>query len=419
MEITRIYYLHEIGAKKNQEDYLWPVPPAATPDDRIFIVCDGVGGSGFGEVASKIVAETVGTGLLRLGPGEISLPTVDELLEKARKKLVDYAMENGEVADMATTFTLLYLTGDKAFISWLGDSRVYHLGQHEVLFKTEDHSLVNSLVRNGQLTAEEARTHPQKNLLLKAVRAGEADPHAEGHWVNDIRDGDHFLLCTDGLLENVTDADLFTILEAGGEDGGIDAAFRRMCEGKTKDNYSLYLIDVQLTRTVSAGKKVSPGHKRRRRMVIGLSTLALLLLLSAGVFFMMFKRAPKQAKIEEMVPITTDSVDELGNSEASAWVDSAKMRPDSVETRLDSAKARLDSVKTLRDSVVVHGDSVKARHDSVKARHDSVVVHRDSAKKIHADPTKSRPDPTKGRPVPAKIQSDSTKTQPDTTQPIH
>ena len=347
MELTRIFYLHEIGSKRNQEDYLWPVPPTATSDDRIFIVCDGVGGSGYGEVASKIVAQTVGTGLLKTPAGEIGPDRIDALLEAARLKMEAYAAEHGEAPDMATTFCLLYLTRDKAFVSWLGDSRVYHLGQHEVLYRTEDHSLVNSLVRAGQISAEDARTHPQKNLLLQAVRAGEAHPHADSHWITDIRDGDHFLLCTDGLLENVTEADFFQLI-AQQADGTMDlaAGFRQLCLDRTKDNYSLYMIRVRIT-DPPAVKTRSSARRRRTRMIMGLSFLVVLVCAAAGIFFIMGNRKP-QPRLEIMVPV-----------------------PDKPDSTADDDD---DSAKTAKDSTItLPADSAKVRPDSAKVRHDSII----------------------------------------------
>jgi serine/threonine protein phosphatase PrpC len=249
MRVTQIDYLHETGAKKNQEDYLLPLPGTASPQDRIFIVCDGVGGAENGEIASKFVAEGVAAGLRNARYAEVGTPLVNRLLEESRAKLVEHALLKGLSKDMATTFTLLMLMGDKAFIAWCGDSRVYHLRGNEILFRTTDHSLVNSLVRNGELTEEDARDHPQKNLLLKAIRADEPGTEAEGHWVREIREGDYFLLCTDGLLENISDSDILFLLQQSEhrEEMYLAKAFRTYCHNKTRDNYSMYLLRVNPT----------------------------------------------------------------------------------------------------------------------------------------------------------------------------
>lgn len=245
MQIRQIDYLYEMGARKNQEDYLWPIPGTASRDDKIFIVCDGVGGSEKGEIASRLVAEQVGRGLIRMPLPDIGLDVVNDLLETARRKLVEFALLRGYNMDMATTLALVVLESDRVLVAWCGDSRVYHLRGHEILFRTGDHSLVDSLIRQGELTEVEAREHPQRNFLLKAIRADDLRPEAEGHWIDDIQDGDYFLLCTDGLLENIPDADLLYLLEQN-ELGalGLREALRQYCHNKTRDNYSMYLIQV-------------------------------------------------------------------------------------------------------------------------------------------------------------------------------
>jgi PPM family protein phosphatase len=312
MQLTQVFYLHEIGAKKNQEDFLWPLPGSASVKDRIFIVCDGVGGSKKGEVASRIVSEHVGAALLKMSLADLTLATINQLLQQASAKLVQYAKENGLEGDMATTFALLYLAGDRAFISWVGDSRVYHLRGNEVLYRTQDHSLVNSLISRGEITEEEARHHPQKNILLKAISTDNSAPEAEAHWVSDIEEGDYFMLCTDGLLENITEADLSNILRQQEEGAtGLLEGFRLCCYDKTKDNYSMYLIrvstapapqtEISQPRTQPETQTPAPTRKRGRRM---LWLLLLVPVLVAAAFIMKarYRTRPKPKKTEIITP---------------------------------------------------------------------------------------------------------------------
>jgi len=281
MRVTSIDYLHETGAKRNQEDFLWPLPGTASEQDRIFIVCDGVGGSDSGEVASQYIAEWVAQGLRQASEAEVGLPLVNALLEEARSRLMEHALLKGLGKDMATTFTLLYLMNDRAFIAWCGDSRVYHLRGDKVLFRTTDHSLVHSLVRTGELSEEDARDHPQKNLLLKAIRADEPGPEAEGHWVEEMRDGDYFLLCTDGLLENISDADvLFLLQQSEHRETYLAKAFRTYCYNKTRDNYSMYLIRV--SPSVAPALPVSSQRGGSRSLLV----LLMVVLIAAAAFVM-------------------------------------------------------------------------------------------------------------------------------------
>jgi len=245
MHLTNIYYLHEIGGKKNQEDYIWPVPGSATPEDRIFIVCDGVGGSENGELASMIVSESLAEELKKIPVAALTIETFDGIVKVAKQKLVKYVRTSGLNTDMATTFCLLVLFQDKAFVAWCGDSRVYQVREGETIYKTSDHSLVNTLVRNGEITEEEARSHPQKNIILKAVKADNSIVEYEHHWIHDIEDGDYFMLCTDGVLENIDDKELKELLVSEDKpEHDISQSFQKLCLHKTRDNYSMYLIRV-------------------------------------------------------------------------------------------------------------------------------------------------------------------------------
>ncbi|MEO6670248.1 MAG: protein phosphatase 2C domain-containing protein [Ferruginibacter sp.] len=276
MDLTHIYLLNEIGGKANQEDSIWPGPENVSLHDKAFIVCDGVGGHDKGEIASRIISEYVGSAIRKLEKREMSDAVVNGLLREATKSLINHAQQNGLNTDMATTFTLLVLADSKVFISWCGDSRIYHIRKGEILYKTADHSLVNSLIKTGEITEKEALHHPRKNVILRAVKADGTTPEADHHLINDVMDGDYFMLCTDGLLENITDKDL-TFLLTQNDNGSIDLikGFQQFCQGKTKDNYSMYLIKVKLN-------KKSSGYKKK------IATLAIFLamLITASVFIL-------------------------------------------------------------------------------------------------------------------------------------
>ena len=295
MNLANIYYLHEIGAKKKQEDYIWPAPGTASLDDRIFIVCDGVGGSQNGEIASRIISESVGTTLLKTTPSKINITLVNQLLNEAKGKLLNYARAQGLSSDMATTFSLLVFINGKAFISWCGDSRVYHIRKGEILFKTEDHSLVNTLVKNGEITEEEALSHPQKNIILKAIKADDSEAEADGHWIDDIRDGDYFMLCSDGLLENIGERDLRFLLYQN-DKGAIDLilSFQQFCYDKTNDNYSMYLVKVKTN-----GDRIK---KIRNRALL----IFLLALTAAGAVFINKKYFNQKKPPDVVVPLNRE-----------------------------------------------------------------------------------------------------------------
>lgn len=299
MLLSNIYYLYEIGGKRNQEDYIWPTAGSATLQDRIFIVCDGVGGSENGEIASKIIAESMGNALKRIPPEKIKSATVNEELETSRQKLVSYANSHRLNPDMATTICILVLTENKAFISWSGDSRVYHLRNGEVLYKTSDHSLVNTLVKKGEISEEDASSHPQKNIILKAIKADETPVEAEDQWIEDVRGGDYFLLCTDGLFENITEEDLSILLNKN-DKGDFDLvnAFQKYCFNKTRDNYSMYLL------------RISP-EKKPVSKPSNLIYLILILIIIISVFVLGIGYISNHKKLNGPHPVTGSTHDSV------------------------------------------------------------------------------------------------------------
>lgn len=286
MTLRKIYYLHEIGGKKTQEDYLWPPPGVATPADKIFIVCDGVGGAEHGELASKMIAEFAGAYLLNAPADSLSQEMINDMLGKAQEKLVAHARHYALNPDMATTFSLLVLQHQKAFIAWCGDTRAYHIRNGVIQYKTSDHSLVNSLVKNGSITEEEAAVHPQRNIILKAIKADLSPIEADAVWIDDVQDGDFFVLCTDGVMENIKDTILTTLLASENfSQNGIIDLFQKYCYGKTRDNYSMYLLQT--------GKPVTTKKSSSARKT-GWAIATILLLAFAGLVYRFY---PQQKNI--------------------------------------------------------------------------------------------------------------------------
>lgn len=298
MDLSNVYYLHEIGGKANQEDYIWPTEGTASLEDKVFIVCDGVGGSENGEVASRIISESMGKALLTCSSTTISPDYINSLLLTSKQAMINYARLNGLSLDMATTFTAVILYKSKAFVAWCGDSRVYHLRKGEVLYKSSDHSLVNLLVKNGEITEEEAMTHPQKNIILKAIKADSAAIEAECDWIVDVQAGDYFLLCTDGLLENITNKDLKFLLNQN-DKGNIDLvqSFQQFCLNKTKDNYSMYLLKV---------KNETKLYKYRPKIYF-LASLLVMLVASSLILIRAYYRDKVQTKKTNPERIINDS----------------------------------------------------------------------------------------------------------------
>ena len=378
MNLKAIYYLNEIGEKKNQEDSIWPLPETATLDDRVFIVCDGVGGSEKGEVASRFVSGFVGNAVIKNQQAKFSETYINELLNKARQSLVAYAKSHSLGTGMATTFSMAVFSDDKAFLAWCGDTRIYQIRNGVTKYKTSDHSLVNSLIKSGQISEEEALSHPQKNIILKAIRADDATVEADCFWINDIKDGDYFLLCTDGLLENIGDQELKLLLDKKeNSNGDLVQSFQKYCLDRTKDNYSMYLLEI--------------GTKNKRnshKVTITILVLLLSCLIIASVALV--KRYSEDKK--------KSSVRSIQNSAA---IDSSNQ-----EKMMESLRSHEENIDLKKDSlpyveIVNSGDSLgkgqrpaasltsKPIQDSIKRKTRIVTTSRDSVQKKSFAPKKN------------------------------
>lgn len=211
----KVYIISEIGQRANQEDSVFPAPGQQQDSDRLFVLCDGMGGHEAGEVASSTVCQAISKSVFTNVPdaeGEFSDEQFYQALTDAYEALDEKDTTDTTGRKMGTTMTFLKLHADGCTIAHMGDSRVYHIrpgkdiDDTKILFRTEDHSLVNDLVKIGELTPEEARTSKQKNIITRAMQPHmERRPKADIYHSSDIRPGDYFYMCTDGMLEQMED----------------------------------------------------------------------------------------------------------------------------------------------------------------------------------------------------------------------
>lgn len=244
----------EIGRKDNQEDFLWPLPGDVSAENNIFLMCDGVGGQDHGEVASRTAASAIGTYLSTHAreDRQITKALLAEALSCGYDAL-DRADADGK-SKMATTMTCLALHAGGAMMAHIGDSRVYHVrpsladrnGRTGIIYQSADHSLVNDLLRAGEITEEEAVNYPHKNVITRAMQPhAERRPKADVYNADDVQAGDYFFLCSDGVLEQLTNDALGQILaDTSLDDTGKIKAIKAVCDGRTRDNYTCWLIPI-------------------------------------------------------------------------------------------------------------------------------------------------------------------------------
>ncbi|HEX5246611.1 MAG TPA: Stp1/IreP family PP2C-type Ser/Thr phosphatase [Gaiellaceae bacterium] len=179
--------------RRRNEDAFVLAPP-------LFAVADGMGGAQAGEIASKLAAAA----LEDTDPGRVTGPErVASLIQEANRRVHERSSVDPATSGMGTTMTVALVEDDGVVIGHVGDSRAYLVRGHEIEQITEDHSLVNELLKSGKLSAEEAETHPQRSVITRAVGT---DPDVDvDSFVVDTQDGDVFLICSDGLTDMVDD----------------------------------------------------------------------------------------------------------------------------------------------------------------------------------------------------------------------
>lgn len=198
--------------RRNEDAYVCEPP--------LFAVADGMGGHQAGEVASRLAAAALREDVEPAGGAE----RVEALIREANRRIWQHATENVTASGMGTTVTVALVEGDSVTIGHVGDSRAYRIRDGHIEQLTDDHSLAGELERSGKLSAAEARAHPQRSVITRALGT-EPDVEIDTFAVEG-RPGDVYLLCSDGLSSMVEDATILTVVE--GRRGDLDVAAREL-----------------------------------------------------------------------------------------------------------------------------------------------------------------------------------------------
>jgi serine/threonine protein phosphatase PrpC len=220
----------------------------------LFVVADGMGGAQAGEVASRIAVEAFQRGLPAGSQPERELA---ELALAANAHIHELSHANAEQAGMGTTLTAVYVGESDVAIAHVGDSRAYCLRDGELLRLTDDHSLVDELMRQGRLTPEEAVEHPQRSVITRAL--GPEDSVEVDTRSFRARPGDVYLLCSDGLTTMLPEQDIAAVLNAGHSlrDAG-EALIAAANAAGGRDNITVVLLRVE--EAGQAGQPAADEH---------------------------------------------------------------------------------------------------------------------------------------------------------------
>ena len=231
--------IHEIGQRTNQEDTI------AQWDNRLFVLCDGMGGHEKGEVASQTVCQS----LVKWFENNIKDNSFsDDLflaaLEQAYSELDTF--DNVSLRKMGTTLTLLYIHSEGITAAHMGDSRIYHIRPNVgVLYQSRDHSLVFDLFQSGEISYDEMQNFAQKNIVTRAMTPNEDNRmRPDIIHITDIQPGDYFYMCSDGMLEQMNNNELAALLSSNVSDEE-KRQHLIAATANSQDNHSAWLIHVK------------------------------------------------------------------------------------------------------------------------------------------------------------------------------
>lgn len=231
---------HTGMVRDNNEDFF-------VYDDNLnfFVVADGIGGHNAGEVASELACSIILDNLKKhYDDYSDKLPLIlSKSIEKANKAVYMKSLENDKFEGMGTTITLGILSDNIVYAAHVGDSRMYKLNEGKIEQVTRDHTLVNELLKNGSITTEEARVHPQRNIITKAV--GSSEKLIVDIFELEVEEGNVLLLCSDGLTDTTTDEEILDIINASSDyDDACERLVNKANNSGGADNITVMLVKI-------------------------------------------------------------------------------------------------------------------------------------------------------------------------------
>ena len=225
--------------REMNQDYYFSSDTAVGNLPNLFIVADGMGGHKAGDYASRYTIERVVASVSR-NTGEEPIAIMKEAINKANELLVAESREDESKSGMGTTLVIGTIIGNKLFVANIGDSRLYVVGQNMRQI-TRDHSLVDEMVRLGEIDPSEARLHPDKNIITRAIGA-QKNVKADFFEVELAKD-DYVLMCTDGLTNMVKDEEILDIVRINKEPEDIAEKLVKLAnDNGGRDNITVTII---------------------------------------------------------------------------------------------------------------------------------------------------------------------------------
>ena len=229
--------------RRHNEDAYVCEPP-------LFAIADGMGGAQAGEVASRLAAAA----LRESGADAGGEQRIVDLIQEANRRVYDRSNADPNTYGMGTTMTVALVEDGRVAFGHVGDSRAYLIRDGAMEQVTEDHSLVNELLKSGKLSPEEAETHPQRSVITRALGT---DPDVDvDTFTIDAKNGDVFLLCSDGLTDMVDEQEILELVERNRSniDTALKALVRAANRGGGEDNITVVAFEIAASPAVHDGQ---------------------------------------------------------------------------------------------------------------------------------------------------------------------
>jgi PPM family protein phosphatase len=233
--IGHVAVITDTGRKRRRNEDAYVVEPP------LFAIADGMGGAQAGEVASRLAAAALRESGPGAGGGE---DRILDLIQEANRRVYDRSSTDPNTSGMGTTITVALVEEERVAFGHVGDSRAYLIRDNRIEQLTEDHSLVNELVKSGKLSAEEAEMHPQRSVITRALGT---DPDVDVDTFSvPAQTGDVFLLCSDGLTDMVAQEEILDVVERNRDDidGAVRGLVRAANRGGGEDNITVVAFDI-------------------------------------------------------------------------------------------------------------------------------------------------------------------------------
>lgn len=237
----KYYAMTDVGRRREMnQDYVYAMGQPIGPFPNLLVVADGMGGHKAGDFASKFTVEVVKreiAGSRSRKPEKV----LRDAIQVANRELIRVASRDVKLEGMGTTLVVATVIGDTLYFANIGDSRLYLIDDN-IKQLSKDHSLVEEMVRLGGIKAEDARNHPDKNIITRAIGAKEGvEPDFFEH---SLKKGDIILMCSDGLSNMIEDEEIFQIVKSGRDVVEItEDLIETANENGGKDNIGVVVIE--------------------------------------------------------------------------------------------------------------------------------------------------------------------------------